>query len=194
MMLQLEDAFNDLNLSGSRLQPTERCPIVNNESSTNNIRSSINSASTQGHLQQVGKLIKLLNSGLRMDKPPIITQNTIGTNEHIIGNGVPKDLNAQRIRNDLFRLLIKIWMDQGHIIITSDTVSQCRKLLLDTHDFYRLGQTVPDVSQLVVGGVVGHQQAFFVPLDCYLLVPAVVRPTIRVPPMVAWITGMKDPS
>ena len=146
MMLQLEDAFNDLNLSGSRLQPTERGPIINNEPSTNNIRPSINSTRTQGHLQQVRKLIKLFHSGLRMHKPPIITQNTIRPNEHIIGNRVPKDLNSQRIRNNLLRLLIKIRMDQGHIIIAGDTVSQCREFLLDTHDFYRLGETVADVS------------------------------------------------
>ena len=42
------------------------------------------------------------------------------------------------------------------------------------------------MSEFIVSGVVRYKESF--------LLPAVVLPTMRVPPTVAWITGMKEPS
>lgn len=54
-------------------------------------------------------------------------------------------------------------MHQSDIVVAGDDVSQSGQPLLHPLDPDCLRQTVPDVLQLLVGGVVGHQEAVTVP-------------------------------
>lgn len=57
-------------------------------------------------------------------------------------------------------------MDQRHVVVAGDDVPEGGQALLHPLDADSLRQTVPDVLQLLVGGVVGHQQAVTVPWSC----------------------------
>lgn len=53
-------------------------------------------------------------------------------------------------------------MDQCHIIVTSDDVPQGGELLLDPDYFDGFRETVPDVSEFVIGRVVWYQKSLLV--------------------------------
>lgn len=56
-------------------------------------------------------------------------------------------------------------MDECDVIVAGDAVAESGEFLFYSDDFDIFGQTVPDVSQFVVGGVAGHEEAFFVALN-----------------------------
>lgn len=54
-------------------------------------------------------------------------------------------------------------MDERHVVVAGDDVSQGGQSLLHPLDPHVVRETVPDVLQLLVRRVVGHQQAVAVP-------------------------------
>lgn len=58
---------------------------------------------------------------------------------------------------------VQVRVDQRHVVVAGDDVPQGGQSLLHPLDAHAVGQTVPDVLQLLVCRVVGHQQAVTVP-------------------------------
>ena len=53
-------------------------------------------------------------------------------------------------------------MDEGHVVVAADAVAECGQFFLDSDDLDGFGEGVADVSEFVVGGVVGDEEAFLV--------------------------------
>lgn len=58
--------------------------------------------------------------------------------------------------------LIDIWMNDCHMVITSDTVAKCRQLLIHSLDFDLLFECISNVLQLLICGCAWHKQAILV--------------------------------
>jgi hypothetical protein len=95
-------------------------------------------------------------------KPSIVTDHTVSPHKHIIGHRVSEDFDLQSVSDDLLSFLVEVGMDQCHIIVTSDDVPQGGELLLDPDYFDGFRETVPDVSEFVIGRVVWYQKSLLV--------------------------------
>ena len=58
-----------------------------------------------------------------MDKTSVVAEDTVSSDEHIVCDGISEDFNTQSVSDDFFGLLVKIWMNEGNVIVASDTVS-----------------------------------------------------------------------
>jgi hypothetical protein len=81
-----------------------------------------------------------------MHKTSIVTNHTVSSDKHIVGNRVSEHLNTQSISDNLFSLLVQIGVDEGDVVVASDTVSQGRQFLFNSDDFDSFRETVPDAS------------------------------------------------
>ena len=48
-------------------------------------------------------------------------------------------------------------MNKCHVVVATDAVSESREFFFHSDNFHRFGEGVPDVSEFVVGGVVGDE-------------------------------------
>lgn len=108
-------------------------------------------------MKEVRELIKLLYGCLRVDETSVIAQNTIGSNQHVIGDRVSKDFNSQSISDDLFRLFIQVRVNQGNVVIACDTISQGRQFFFNSDHLDIFIQTISDIPELVISCIVRHQ-------------------------------------
>lgn len=106
--LQLEDTFNHLNFCCCGFHSAEGSPIVHDQTCPNNVRSSVYGSCTEWDLQQVRELVKLFDCSLRMDETSVVADDTVGSNEHIVGHWVSEDFDTESISNNFFSLLIQI--------------------------------------------------------------------------------------
>lgn len=86
MTFKFENTLHDLDFSGCGFESAEGSPIVNDKTSSNNIRSSVDSTSAKGDLQQVGEFVKLFDCSLGMDETSVVTQDTICSDKHVVGD------------------------------------------------------------------------------------------------------------
>ena len=93
----------------------------------------------------------------------LVRQRTITPHQHIVRYRLSKHLDFQRIRNDLFRLSINVGMDERHIVVAHDDVSQCTEPFLHTLNSDRSGKSVPEVLEFLVGRRGWYQQSVPVP-------------------------------
>lgn len=59
--------------------------------------------------------------------------------------------------------LVEVGMDQRDVVVAGDDVAERRQPLLHPLDLHCVWQAVPDVLQLLVCRVVGHQEAVTIP-------------------------------
>ena len=86
-----------------------------------------------------------------MDNTTEIIKDTIGSDEHIISDGMSEDLDIEHIADDLLGLLVQIGVHQSHVVIAGNDISERRETLLDTPHTYRIRQAVSQVLQLLIG-------------------------------------------
>ena len=58
-----------------------------------------------------------------MYESSIVADDTIGSNQHVVGDWVSKHFNTKRIGDDFFGLLVKVGVDEGDVVVAGDTVS-----------------------------------------------------------------------
>ena len=55
-------------------------------------------------------------------------------------------------------------MDKSDVIVAGNTVTKSWEFLLNSDNFDIFGQAVPDISQFIIGGISGYEEAFFIAL------------------------------
>lgn len=190
MLLQLENTLNDLNLSSCGLETAEGRPVIHDEAGGEHIRTSVDGSGAQWDLQQVRQLVELLHGGLGVNQASVVVKGAVGAYKHVVGDCRAEDLHAEGVLDELLGLFVEVGVDQRHEVITGDAVAQSRQLFLDPLDLDALWQTIPDIPELMILSGIGNQQPLLISLINENIVPAVVLPTILVPPIVPLMTGM----
>mmetsp|Transcript_11303 Transcript_11303/g.32569 ORF Transcript_11303/g.32569 Transcript_11303/m.32569 type:complete len:202 (-) Transcript_11303:230-835(-) len=94
-----------------------------------------------------------------MNHSTLVGNVHIGTDEGLPPDGLSKDLDAQNVRDDLFRFPIRVWMYESDVIVGTNNVTESRQSFLDALDHDLVGQRVSEVLQFLVRGGVGDQQS-----------------------------------
>lgn len=161
-ILQLEDLLDHRDLRRRRVETAEADPVVDDQSRADDVRTAVDRSSDQRHLQEARKFVLVLHAGLWMHQGAVITNYRVAPHQHVRRDGLAEDFNAEHVGNDLFRLPVNVGMDEGHVIVASDHIAQCRETLLDALNYDLIGKRVLDVHELLVCGCVGKKQSVLV--------------------------------
>ena len=101
-----------------------------------------------------------------MDQSSVVVEGAVSAHQGVVCDCCSENLHAQGVCDQLLGLLVEVWVDQGHVVVAGDAVPEGRQLLLNPPDLDVFRKAGSDVSELVVGGGVGHQQSLFVPCGC----------------------------
>jgi len=158
-LIESEDTLDFRNLGGGGVWSAEGGPIVDDESSSDDLTSSVDGSGDDWNLEEGRKLILLLNGGSWMDQSSLIGEVTVGSDQDILSNSLTENLNIQNISDDLLSLSVNIRMDQSDVIVTGDDVSEGGQALLNTLNDDGVWESVTDVLELLVRGGVWQQKS-----------------------------------
>ena len=201
LLAKFEDAFDDTDLVRSGVQAAEADPIVGEQASTDDITTAIDRTGNQRHLQQRGQFFLLLNRCFRMNDAALIGEQRVAADENAIGNGLPKALDVQCIREDLFGFLVQIGMDESDVIVAGNDIAQRRQTLFAPSEANVVRQRITNVLQFLIRGrrrnekamAIAHcQTAHDTAITCERRREMFVdrRATRGTLPIDEWITGM----
>ena len=108
-------------------------------------------------------------------------------------DGCPEYLDTEHISQDFFSFLIKVWVDKSVVVIDCNAVPKRGELLLDSLHLHGLRKAVDQVLEFLVTGCIRDEKTSLVAWS-ENEIPAVSRPMMRVPAMVALITLIEWPS
>ena len=94
-----------------------------------------------------------------MNKSSLVAEHAVGANKCISSNSRPVGLHTQNVGDNLLRILVQLRMEQCHMVIACDDISEGGKSLLDSLDFDRVREHVPEALQLHIGAGHGHEEA-----------------------------------
>lgn len=112
----------------------------------------------KGDLEQTAELLLLASSRLGVNETTLVAEGAIASDEDVAGNGLPEDLDLEDISDDFLGLSVNVRVDEGHIVVAGNDVTEGRQTLLDSLDRDGGGQGVSDVLQLLIGGRVGKKK------------------------------------
>ena len=59
-----------------------------------------------------------------MYKSSIIADHTVSSYQQVVGNWISEDFYSKCICYDFLCLFVKVWMDECHVVIAGDTISE----------------------------------------------------------------------
>lgn len=62
-----------------------------------------------------------------MHNTALVGECHVGTDEHVLGDGLAEDFDTEDISNDFFGLALQVGMYKGYVIIGDDNVAKGRK-------------------------------------------------------------------
>jgi hypothetical protein len=210
---QSKQAFYHTQLRRRCVHARHGHPVIHHHPRAHHRTATIHAAGHQRHLQETAQLILVLDRRLGVYEAAGIRQRHVGAREDVGGDGLAEDLDAERVGDDLFRLALEVGVDERDVVVAADDVAKRRQALFDALDRHGRGEGVSQVLKFLVRRGGGNEEAFAVAtgpgerervsgnviLDrVYAIVlspgrwtyPAVNRPTILVPAIVAWHMGM----
>lgn len=123
-LAESEDALDDAELCGGGVEARDGHPVVDDHAGADDVAASVDGAGHEGYLQQAGQLILVLDAGLGVHEAALVGQAHVAADQHVVGNGLAEDLNAQHVGDDLLRLALEIWVHQGDVVIGRNDVSE----------------------------------------------------------------------
>ena len=90
-----------------------------------------------------------------MDHTSLVGEFAVRSDEDLARNGLAKDLDPEDVADELLRLSIDIWVDEGDVVVAGDAVTEGGESLVDALDDYLVRKRVSHVLELLVGGRVG---------------------------------------
>lgn len=97
-----------------------------------------------------------------MHEAALVRERHVAACEHVGGDRLAEDFDAQGVGDDLFGLALEIRVHEGDVVVGADDVAQRGQSLFDALDLNRIRQRVAQVLQFLVGRRRGHQQAVLV--------------------------------
>ncbi len=99
-----------------------------------------------------------------MHQTSVVTYHAVSSHQHVVGYWVSEHFHTESVSDNFFSLLIKIGVDKSDVIVAGNTVTKSWEFLLNSDNFDIFGQAVPDISQFIIGGISGYEEAFFIAL------------------------------
>lgn len=72
-------------------------PIVHDHTRTHDRRTSVDATGDEGHLQQAGQLVLVLDGGLGVHDAALVAERHVRADQDVVGDGLAEDLDAQHI-------------------------------------------------------------------------------------------------
>jgi hypothetical protein len=160
--LQFEDALNDTNFGGSGIQTTERAPVVDHETGTDDVRTSVDSTRHQRDLEQRAQFIEILDSGTGVNQASLVSDLAVRANQGVTSNRLAKHFNAKHIRYYVLGVSVQVGVHQGHVVVADDAVAQGGQTLLDSLDDNAIRYRVSQVHELVISCRARHKETSLV--------------------------------
>jgi hypothetical protein len=157
-LAKLEDGLDNAELGGSGIQTSDGHPVVDNHTSTDNGRTSVDGTGNERNLQQRAQLVLVLDAGLGVDNTTGVAQAHVRANKDVVGDCLSENLDTQNIGNDLLGLALQIRVDKGDVVVAANDVAESGKALFDTLDLYIIGDAVAQMLELLVGCAGGDEQ------------------------------------
>jgi hypothetical protein len=157
-IVKLEDRLNGGNFRSSSVQAAEGDPVIYDETSTNNVRTSVDGSVCDGDLKKSRKLIHILDGALGVHKSTLVGKSGVRADESMSANSLSENLNTKNVVDDLLGLSVDIRVNQSHVIVGDDDVSESAETLLNSLYDYAVWQSVSDVLHLLVCGCVGEEE------------------------------------
>jgi hypothetical protein len=161
-LAELEDGLHDAELGGGGVETSDGHPVVDDHAGADDSATAVHTAGDKRNLQQRAELVLVLDAGLGVHDTALVAEAHVAAGQHIVGDCLAEDLNAQHVGDDLFRLALQIGVHERDVVVGADDVSERGKSLLDPLDLDAVRDAVAQVLQLLVRGRGGHQQAFAV--------------------------------
>ena len=121
---QFEDGIDHRELGGCRVLSAESTPIIGDHACSDHITTSINSSCAHWHLEKCWEFIEFSNTAHWVYHGSIICNGWIRTDQCISRDSCSVSLHSQHVLNYLLSIFVKLWMDQCHVVVTSDTVAK----------------------------------------------------------------------
>jgi hypothetical protein len=161
-LAELEDGLHDAELGGGGVETSDGHPVVDDHAGADDSATAVHTAGDKRNLQQRAELVLVLDAGLGVHDTALVAEAHVAASQHIVGDCLAEDLDAQHVGDDLFRLALQIGVHERDVVVGADDVSERGKSLLDSLDLHAVRDAVAQVLQLLVRGRGGHQQAFAV--------------------------------
>lgn len=154
-----QDALDDGDLRSGRVEAAEDSPVVGDEARADRGVTAVNGSGYDGDLQEGGELVHVADGGLGVDDAALIGDYGVATDEGVVGDGGTEGLHLQRVANDLLRLLAKVGVEEGDVVVGAHAVAEGGEALLNALNFNAVGEGVAEVLELLVGGDGGDYEA-----------------------------------
>ncbi|KAG7137919.1 hypothetical protein HYQ46_008394 [Verticillium longisporum] len=105
-LAQPEHALNDAELRRRRVETRHRHPVVDHHAGADDVASAVHTARDERHLEQTAELVLVLYRRLGVHEAALVRERHVRADEHIVGNGLPEDLDAEHVGDDLLRALL----------------------------------------------------------------------------------------
>ena len=161
-LAELEHGLHDAELGGCGVETGHSHPVVDNHAGADNGATTVHTAGHERHLQQRAQLVLVLDAGLGVHDAALVAEAHVAAGQDIVRNGLAEDLDAEDVRDDLFRLALEVRVHEGDVVVGADDVAEGGEALFDALDLDAVGDAVSQVLQLLVGGGRGDEQAFAV--------------------------------
>jgi hypothetical protein len=165
-LAELEHRLHNAELSSSGIKTSHSHPVVDNHTSANNRATTVHTASHKRHLQQRAQLILVLNASLRVHDAALVAQAHVAARQDIVRDRLTEDFDAEDVGDDFFGFALEVRVHEGDVVVGADDVAEGGEALCSSWSEVEVGTSRP------------------------LRLPAVRRPTIRVPAMVVWQMGI----
>lgn len=93
-----------------------------------------------------------------MNETSLVAQSTVASDENVAGDGLPEDLDLEDVCDDLLGLSIDIRVNESHVVVAGDDISESGETLLDSLDGDGRREGVSEVLELLIGGGVGEEE------------------------------------
>lgn len=149
-LAKLEDGLDNAELSGSSIQAGDGHPVVDDHTSTDDGRTSVDGTGDKRDLQQRTQLVLILDAGLGVDNTTSIAQAHVRANKHVVSNCLSENLDTQNVGNDLLGLTLQIRVNEGDVVVAANDIAEGRETLFDTLNLDVVGYAVAQMLQLLV--------------------------------------------
>lgn len=117
-------ALYDTQFRGRRIQSRHRKPIINHHARAHHTTTPINTTSDKRYLQQRREFVLVQNGGLGVHDAALVGQRHVGADEHVVGDGLPEDVDAQHVGDYLFGFALEIGVYEGDVVVADYDVAE----------------------------------------------------------------------
>lgn len=159
LLSKLENRLDNGKFSGGGVETAECYPIVDDHSSTDELGSSIDRSSDDWNLEQRGELSLCLWWSTGGHEASVRAECTVTADKRVLSETDTEHFDFQDFYEGLLSLCADFGMNNSHMVITSDDVSQSGETLIDTTNGDFVWKGVSEMLKFLVCGGVWNEKS-----------------------------------